>query len=113
MSTSEHLFDALVAEAGRTGEAECGRFQASQGPYYGFNGTYCYLVTERSLWQARSTTEQLVGGAPEIKHWPLHECSGTGSGKKVSLATPDGEHTLAFATGALAKQAIATLHPGG
>lgn len=112
MWISEQLFGALIAEVEEAGEAERERFEATQGPYYGFNGTYCYLVTDRTLWQARLKARQLVGGAPDIKHWPLHACSVTREGKKVSLVTPDGEHNLAFPTVALAEQAIASLHPG-
>lgn len=113
MPISESLTRALVAEAKRNGEAERERFQASRGTYYGLNGTYSYVVTDHSLWQARSTVLQLFGGAPSIKHWPLNDCAVTRDGNRVVLSTPDGEHRVAFLTEALADEAVAAMRPPG
>ncbi len=49
MSGTDQIFSALVAEAGQAGEVERARFEASRGAYFGFNGTYCYVVTDSTL----------------------------------------------------------------
>lgn len=113
MSATEQVFSALVAEARQAGEIERATFEASRGAYYGFNGTYCYVVTDIGLWQGRSTVRQLVGGSPTINHWPLQSCRWRErDGKTAVLATPDGEHKLVFSTDALAKAAITALDHG-
>lgn len=108
---SEHVN--LVALATEIGEREIRVFAASEGPWFGFNGRYIYLVTNQSLWRSRAGLRSLVGGEPSVTRFPLADCSAELKGDRtIVMTTSDGTSTVALATSADARAVAALLTRG-
>ena len=84
-------------------------FSASQGPWYGFNGVYRYVVTKNSLWQARGSG-RIGSRKPDVRQWPITACQAVvRDDRRLLLSTPDGTVRLTFRSGAEARSAAAAL----
>lgn len=105
MSASMSQGRQLIALAAESGEREVMTFAGSRGPYFGFNGIYVYLISDRSLWRSRSGLRTLLGGQPSVKRWALADCHAkVKDGRGLVLVTPEGESTVSLASAAEANQ---------